>query len=457
MAWFSRLRQASFRGINFGVRSGLSRFGRRNVVHQYPNRDDIWIEDLGREARRIHLAGFLIEDSLVYGGGDAIDQRDRLVAAAEGQDTGKLVHPTLGEMIVSLISVDVLESWDQGRVFELDFTFMEAGLKRFPAVTIATQEFTFITALKADVAAAQDFVSRAQETFDAGAAVIHDAVNTSAEFIQLGQHLVADASNLYNLVVDLPGEFGRFFGVGLKGITNATQAIVEIPQTLPDLIARGAANRVTFDAAAATLLTAAASITQRPDDFSSAAQALVGTVLGTSIDPLTALRILQRMSEFDAGRIQSLPVPRSSLGVWTVIAQAINDGRGFAEQLFRRACLACMARAAANYGPSSYDDAVRIRNLVCDAIEAVEVAAADAGDDDTFSSMRALRFAVAQDMQVRGANLGEQMLVTLRSSVSSLVLAQILYRDASRADELVAEANPVHPAFLPTTFYALSK
>ncbi|HBA7856845.1 TPA: multidrug DMT transporter permease, partial [Escherichia coli] len=46
------------------------------------------------------------------------------------------------------------------------------------------------------------------------------------------------------------------------------------------------------------------------------------------------------------------------------------------------------------------------------------------------------------------------MKVTSRSPQPSLALANRLYQDASRADELVQAVSPVHPAFMPLSFTA---
>src|SRR5436305_959267 len=70
--WIDSLQQASFRGIPFGVLSGAGRFGRRLALHEYPNRDKPWPEDMGRATRRIALTGFLISDSAVYAGGGSL-------------------------------------------------------------------------------------------------------------------------------------------------------------------------------------------------------------------------------------------------------------------------------------------------------------------------------------------------------------------------------------------------
>ncbi|HFJ2043202.1 TPA: DNA circularization N-terminal domain-containing protein, partial [Salmonella enterica] len=58
--WRERLRDASFRGVPFSVEDDESAFGRRVQVHEYPNRDKPWTEDLGRATRRLTINAYLV-------------------------------------------------------------------------------------------------------------------------------------------------------------------------------------------------------------------------------------------------------------------------------------------------------------------------------------------------------------------------------------------------------------
>lgn len=158
MSWASRLQQASWRGVPFGVIVAAGRFGRRQAVHTYPFRDTVWVEDLGRAGRRIGLVGFLIENSLVYGGGDVLQQQERMIAAAEAAGPGTLVHPTLGALTVSLAEpLEITAHRDDGLMFELRFSFIEAGQRVFPSAAAATQDQTHNAAAAADTAVVGDF------------------------------------------------------------------------------------------------------------------------------------------------------------------------------------------------------------------------------------------------------------------------------------------------------------
>ncbi|MCK8543991.1 hypothetical protein LNQ35_16945, partial [Yersinia ruckeri] len=59
-------------------------------------------------------------------------------------------------------------------------------------------------------------------------------------------------------------------------------------------------------------------------------------------------------------------------------------------------------------------------------------------------------------LQQAGANLSRLEIQRFNRSLPALNIANRLYQDASRSDGLVSMANPVHPAFMPTRFKALS-
>lgn len=134
--WQSQLQPSSFRGVPFAVVNEEGSHGRRQAVHEYPYRDTAWIEDLGRGTRRFVIRGFLIQNSLVYGGGDAITQRQSLIAACEEKGSGTLVHPIHGELTVSIPEngLRITGSMESGRVFEFTLMVIESGAKVLPSL-----------------------------------------------------------------------------------------------------------------------------------------------------------------------------------------------------------------------------------------------------------------------------------------------------------------------------------
>ena len=132
-----QLLPASFRGVPFEVTSGSLRAGRRTVVHEYPQRDKPYVEDLGKATRQITIEAFVVGD-------DYIARGTALLAEIEKPGSGTLIHPWLGEMTVTVTSVSELK-FDTGLgAAYLTFVATEAGDLEFPVMGIDTQTLDVI-------------------------------------------------------------------------------------------------------------------------------------------------------------------------------------------------------------------------------------------------------------------------------------------------------------------------
>src|SRR5215475_12364591 len=123
--WRARLRPASWRGVPFFVDEAGGEVGRRFEMHEYPQRDTPWAEDLGRKQRRWTLAGYVL-------GPGYMGTRDRLRAACEQAGTGKLVHPYLGDMTVVCEGFRFRERDAEGGICRFDLAFAEPGTPGAP-------------------------------------------------------------------------------------------------------------------------------------------------------------------------------------------------------------------------------------------------------------------------------------------------------------------------------------
>ncbi len=180
--------------------------------------------------------------------------------------------------------------------------------------------------------------------------------------------------------------------------------------------------------------------------FAAAVQAATEALRTACNDPADAVRLLSNLAGYQTEALPSLAP------IGTAIA-ALATGMG---QLFRRAALTSLARACADYQPTSYDDAATVRAAVALIYDAAVVEAADAGQDASYQALRALRTAVTTDLATRGQDLARLTTITSARPLPSLALAYRQYRDASRSDDLIARANPVHPGFMPVAFSGLS-
>ncbi|MFD1557095.1 hypothetical protein ACFSHT_15950 [Paraburkholderia silviterrae] len=181
-------------------------------------------------------------------------------------------------------------------------------------------------------------------------------------------------------------------------------------------------------------------------DLANAAQALAAALLASAIDPADGVRLLSNLANFEPNAITSASVVGMSMA-------AMQDACG---DLFRRAAVVALCRAAANYQPASTTDAANLQATVTQLLDVEILVAGNQGEDNTFTALRALRAAVVQDLQARAAGLPGTIVVNVPAALPAPVLAQRLYRDPTRAAELVTESGAPHPAFLPPGFTALS-
>lgn len=443
--WWGSLRQASFGGVPFAVLENRTKFGGRNVVHRYPFRDDVWIEPMGKLARSFDITGFLIENSLVYGGGPVIGQRDRLITACETAGPQTLVHPTFGSIQnVSCLDSECSESIDHGRVIMVRLRFMRGGTRIYPNVTTSTQSAVVSAAASVTGSSLLNFARAAAAAVQQGAAIVRTAVSTAISWYQTALAAIHDVKRVINAVSTLAGNFGRLFGGGNSGYAGANQK-APAGTTAAQLLEADTANVAAVVAAGAALQVAAANVSDTAA-FAACAQQLVTAVLATAANPADAIRLASGMASFSPGDNFTS----------SVIGSAMSSMQTSCAALFRRCALAGVAQACSTYQPSSYNDATALIQNVTTLLDAEIETAGDVGDDESFAALRVLRNAVVTDLQARGGNLAPLETMTFNAPMPALVLAHRIYDDATRGDQLVQQVQPIHPLFMPMTFQALA-
>lgn len=91
------------------------------------------------------------------------------------------------------------------------------------------------------------------------------------------------------------------------------------------------------------------------------------------------------------------------------------------------------------------------------AFESAEIVASDSLDHAAYRSIIALHAAVTNDLTTRGRPLPNIVLYEFAAVRPALYLANRLYGDTTRADDLINENKPVHPAFMSPSVRALSR
>lgn len=217
MTWASdNIRPASWRGIRFHTEAEDAEWTRATVVHQYPKRETVWVEDLGGGKNPIALSGFLEGD-------DVLDQLAAMVAAAQRPGPGELIHPTLGRRTVTCVGFGSATQWDQGRKVALKFTFIESGPRIYPSPAANTRRATTEGADALDAASKAQFTSSVAGPLAAGGAVKGQIADVSGGWVAQAVALAGDARRVVRsagALVAAVGGFGRFFR-GWRGQARA--------------------------------------------------------------------------------------------------------------------------------------------------------------------------------------------------------------------------------------------
>ncbi|MBI1408116.1 MAG: hypothetical protein GC145_18545 [Caulobacter sp.] len=391
MAWREQLRPASFRGVAFKVDSHVHEAGRRTEVHQYAQRDEPFAEDMGRALRRWRVQAFVI-------GPDYMAARDALKAALETKGPGVLVHPWLGVLTVSVEGPQSIEeSAAEGGQALFNLSFVESGANLSPGI-------------------AQDTAAQAADA--AGAASTASADSLGAGFSVAGA----------------PGFVAASAGDVLAGVQ--AQVTAAVSSLAPAISALGDLNQLGAD-----LVSQAGALIAAPASMAGQVIALVGQVRALATNPLAALPGLRALMGFGG-----------TLAV--VLGDTPSRGRQRANQaalvnLVRRAAAAEAVIAVSQIDFESYDQAAQIRDQLAAGIDLLSIEAGDAGEDEAWRALEAMRSALVRDVEARGGSRARVFGFSPMATLPALVLAHRIYGDATRDLELVSRNRIAHPGFVP--------
>jgi prophage DNA circulation protein len=439
LAGFAGLLQlASFRGVPFQVTGAVVKTGRRQAVHEYPFRDGGWPEDMGRSLRIYGFSGYLIGDL-------APVMQLALATVLELKGPGILVHPTIGAVNVAVLSASSSVRKDRMRVIEVQFEFVEASGTVFPTALIATAVSVLLAAGSALGALNADLGGVAIPAAADGPAVTGAGAAVVSGFGRACTVGGTNPAGIIGMAVALPPPdanttYGRYAAGSASTSFPAGATVATIQGQL--------ANQRATLATAATGAVQTASAYSASSDMADALAAIVEAMRSAITDPASQVQALLSLAMFDFLNIAGGTIGiGAAIGVMTAAMAAIC----------RRVALVSLARASAAYQPSSYDDAAALRIVLAAAFDVEITAAGDAGEDQSYMALKALRAAVIQDLTTRGASLPTVVTFSCPLPLPSLVIAQRLYKDASRSDEIAAEAQAIHPAFCGTSFAVLSR
>jgi prophage DNA circulation protein len=443
--WASTLKTAQFGTVKFLYEDVSTAAGRRTTIHTYPYRDEVWVEDLGKKPRQFEIRGFLVENDLITGSAGVAAERDRLLALCESSSPQTLIHPTLGaQKNLVCLSLELNDRRDLGLVIEFRMSLIITGTRIYPTATVSTQQNVATNVQKSALATALDFAASVASEIQLGASIVQQAVSTAVGYVQTAITAVNDVKSVINQVSSLAGNFGRLFGGANNGYAGSN-ATASSSATVSTLLATGTVNIAAVSTAGVALETAASSLSDSTSLQASAAD-LMAAVAATASDPADAVRLLSTMAQYTP----SVTQVTGTIGAGMAVVAAAMSA------LIRRAALTQLATTLTSYQPASQQDAQTVLSDAVTLFDAEILTAADSGDDNTYLALRTLRQSVILDMQSRAANLAAIATFSFSSAMPALALANRIYRDATRADQLVTQVQPIHPAFLPVSFQALA-
>ena len=206
--------------IFYARKASSTELGRKTVVHEYPNSDNRYVEDLGKISGKYTLE---IETQATTGSAYK-RSRNTLMTLLEQQGVGTLTHPTLGKKKVVPISSSMSENFiNENGIATFTVTFVESTLNIFP---------TSVSGSKGFLANLYD------ETFGNNESAFGQALNYYNQGIELfnqGRDYLQDVTGTINDVVatiDSVADEAAAFSADIKDFTSSLVVLMQTPTSL---------------------------------------------------------------------------------------------------------------------------------------------------------------------------------------------------------------------------------
>lgn len=417
--WLRTLWPASFKGIPFYVEKDMEDGSRRIVIHEFPNRDDPFLEDLGEGPRFYEVTAYVVGQS-------ADGQAAALVAGFASIDPGTLVLNTHGPRQARCMSFSRDRSKDRHGYIAFRAKFVREGGGAAPALSASFLANTVVAAIDAvasvvgavfsvvaEIVAVVDFVFDAVvgviETVAAVVDTIISVATVVTDVLDLADYVVALGQDAYDVIADVRAaaiDLVKDAGDYLDRETGATPEYAErVFEMVRDL-----------------------STVMRPRD---AMRAFAGAI----------------------AQFQDEPVPATAPPSVQQAASNANETR----RVFRLAALGAYTEAAVRVPYTSRDEGITARADLVELYEAELGSLTGAARAPAFVALTEARNAAVAMLSATIANLAPVVTVSASLSLPGLFWAWRLYQDPNRASELTARNKVQHPSFFPTSFEALAR
>jgi len=392
MAWREEIKPASFRGIAFYVDTSEVKFGRRNVLHEYPYKDVPYVEDVGQKAKEINFTAYFLGDNY-------IQERNRLVSLiSRSKSEGTLIHPTLGTITVKPTDqCSISDNGRQGGKGSINLSFVEAGENTFPSIRTNTDTAVFnqVSKLKTSI---QNIFGQVFKTSGLSGFVRNSGIDVVNQYIGEWREVKLIGAK----VVSKANEFKR----NLASFEDSVNLLIDDPASL------------------------VSGISDLFDDFEAIFES-----------PSDLYEASKQFNEFGSS------YESSSFETPSRIQETINNAQ--LVETFRSFSVSKMALATAQDEFVSKPEVTTRRNeLLSTFSERIEQAGINEQDQvrRDIIDLRSFTIGVLDDA---GASLPDIDKVTYGATLPAYWIANELYGDSLRYEEIVNDNNIKHPLFVP--------
>lgn len=403
--WRDELLPASFRGISFLIPQASVPVGMKGQLHEFPQRDEPYFEQLGKQSQVHRLTVWIIGD-------DCFERRDKFLEAIQTPGTGELVHPWLGRMQVKAGEAELTHDYQQGGMVSMLVTFYPDTPLKFPVARVNTQQQ----------------VVKASESMWDSALARYKAAMAKVDQARLG--LARLRNNLSAVYTVIQRQFAPFVSV-FTSLTGLAQSIMNAPGSLSALFSSYFSDFSVQDYLGndSSYRNTVATASQQAEAVSSINTASTfGGVDSAAASQATADLVQDALLVQIALIVSEMPVASQPVSTDTTPSADHQ-----AVQPFERPEVPVA------------DDVLELR----DGLNAAMLEASMKADSAHYLVLNALRQAIVKHLTAVAASGVRLVEITPPETLSALVLAYRRFGDATRESEVVERNRIHHPGFVP--------
>lgn len=405
--WRDQMLPASFRGISFLIPQASVPVGMKVQLHEFPQRDEPYAEQMGKQAQVHRLVCWIIGD-------DCFERRDKFMEAVQTPGAGELVHPWLGRMQVKAGEAELTHEFKQGGMAAFAVTFYPDIPLKFPTAKVNTQ---------------QQVVKASDSLLDSALARYKSAM---AKVDQARLGLARLRNSLSGVYTVIQQQFSTIIGA-FTNLTGFVQSLMNAPDSLSSLFSsyfsEFSVDDYLGDDSGSIYRNSVATATQQAE-----AVASINTVSDSGgIDAAAASQATANLVQ-DALLVQvaliisEMPVasqPVSTATVASVEQQAVQP----------------IVRPEVPVA----DDVIDLRDNLNEAIFQASLKA----DPEHYMVLNTLRQSIVKHLTAVAESGVRLVEITPAETLSALVLAYRRFGDATRESEVVQRNRLRHPGFVP--------